>query len=578
LAVVLALSGAFSASPAQAAPAPVPCQGDHAGKYYCSFYVKGDGFSAGAPVRGSHGALLGYLNYGRNWVICQRQGSTLSSGSLHNNWWAWTMANDGKWGWVNALWGQGGDNDGDFQGVPSCGTAHGYPPGGAPSGGGSGGGGGGGSGGGGSGGGGGGSAPAPVPCTQRSHTSEYFCDFYPPGDGFSGGSPVESSGASVIGYLNVGSNFVLCQQVGATLSSGQYHNDWWAFTEANDGRYGWVNALYGQGGDNDGGFASVPNCGGTHGSPPTRASAPPPPQPPPPPPPVPGNGSMNATRKKIVSVALSQNGYNPDRDGCARYSTLVCPGHVGFQEWCSVFATWVWDQANVLPGNLIPIMAYSGDPYNWAARNTYVLRESQRPMAGDLVFFGSGPGYTRSGALASLHVAVILQVLPSGALFVMNGNDGGGDGIAEEATFFPSNPTADGEPGPVYGYASPVNDGGAASDWRSVGAVATDARSFGAIAAAAHRRSLRGQDPRRLAKLQQRIARRHPAFQHMPFAGRKLTIELVNVLRHPRKIVLRVLYRGSRHAAVRRYRAFLHHYHDDGTSYVVHYRKQHHRR
>lgn len=120
--------GGFSA-PAWADPAPVPCSAGGS-VYYCNFYPAGDGYSGGAPVESSSGGLLGYLNQGQNYVYCQQQGGELSDGTYYNDWWAWTDANDGNSGWVSALYGQGGDNDGAFQGVPNCGGAHGNPPGG----------------------------------------------------------------------------------------------------------------------------------------------------------------------------------------------------------------------------------------------------------------------------------------------------------------------------------------------------------------------------------------------------------------------------------------------------------------
>jgi hypothetical protein len=46
---------------------------------------------------------------------------------------AWTVADNGKSGWVNAVYASGGDNDGPFGGVPPCNGARGAPPGGPSS-------------------------------------------------------------------------------------------------------------------------------------------------------------------------------------------------------------------------------------------------------------------------------------------------------------------------------------------------------------------------------------------------------------------------------------------------------------
>ncbi len=88
--------------------------------------------------------------------------------------------------------------------------------------------------------------PAPVPCSAIGG-GKYDCQFYPPGDGISGGAPVQAPNGSRVGYLNQGTNWVTCEAVGSTVASGSYENDWWAYTEANDRQWGWVNARVGHG-------------------------------------------------------------------------------------------------------------------------------------------------------------------------------------------------------------------------------------------------------------------------------------------------------------------------------------------
>ena len=111
--------------------------------------------------------------------------------------------------------------------------------------------------------------PAPVPCSGTTQTSEgtgYNCTFDTGGNG----SPVYNSDGSVTGYLPYGTNWVICQATGRTEHQGQYYNDWWAWTKANNpGGWGWVNAVSAAGGDNDGAFGGVPLCNGAHGSPPS---------------------------------------------------------------------------------------------------------------------------------------------------------------------------------------------------------------------------------------------------------------------------------------------------------------------
>ena len=129
------ICGAALASAGLATAAdPAPCSARSDGKYTCRFYVPGDGRSGGAPVQAAGGSVVGYLHKGANWVVCQRVGGRVRSGPYVNNNWAWTLADNLRWGWVNAVYASGGDNDGPFGGVRGCGTRYGAPPGGSSSG------------------------------------------------------------------------------------------------------------------------------------------------------------------------------------------------------------------------------------------------------------------------------------------------------------------------------------------------------------------------------------------------------------------------------------------------------------
>lgn len=123
---VLLVAGSSEA--AQAKPAPVPCHKTAAHHFTCQWRVPGNGISGGAPVLNHRGRRVGYLHQGANWIVCQARGRTDRDGAYFNNAWGWTTADDGRRGWVNALWAHGGDNDGGFAHVPACGGAHGHPP------------------------------------------------------------------------------------------------------------------------------------------------------------------------------------------------------------------------------------------------------------------------------------------------------------------------------------------------------------------------------------------------------------------------------------------------------------------
>lgn len=131
IAAVSAVAATTVAVGVAVAANPVPCQGIGGGKYNCTFYVAGNGHSGGAPVQVG-AETIGHLPKGTNYVFCQQVGGRVDAGPYFNSNWAFTTAENGRKGWVNAVWGSGGDNDGPFGGVPNCNGANGAPPGGPP--------------------------------------------------------------------------------------------------------------------------------------------------------------------------------------------------------------------------------------------------------------------------------------------------------------------------------------------------------------------------------------------------------------------------------------------------------------
>ena len=71
-------------------------------------------------------------------------------------------------------------------------------------------------------------------------------------------------GGTVVGRLNAGgrANWFLAQCVGNTAWYGQYFNYWWAYTLADNGRWGYVPLTYFAGGGNNQGSAVLPLYGG----------------------------------------------------------------------------------------------------------------------------------------------------------------------------------------------------------------------------------------------------------------------------------------------------------------------------
>ncbi len=142
---------------------------------------------------------------------------------------------------------------------------------------------------------------------------------------------------------------------------------------------------------------------------------------------------------QIVKVAESQlgQGEEPSGSDCTIYGPC--------EEWCSLFASWVWQHAGVaLPGSTA-VYAYSGALYDWAAKHGgRVLGASARPSPGDAVFYGTGPS-------ESVHVGIVVRVLPEGRIVTVEGNYDGH--VSRVGPFEPAHPV--GERAGIYGYAQP---------------------------------------------------------------------------------------------------------------------------
>ena len=109
--------------------AEVPCTAIGGGKYECSWYRPGDGLSGGSIVAVGT-TTVGYLRYGRNWILCEQQGGDMRNAEgYRNRWFGYTLADNGRWGWASALDARGGDNYGSFGGgTPNCNGKYGSPP------------------------------------------------------------------------------------------------------------------------------------------------------------------------------------------------------------------------------------------------------------------------------------------------------------------------------------------------------------------------------------------------------------------------------------------------------------------
>ncbi|HTU79420.1 MAG TPA: CHAP domain-containing protein [Solirubrobacteraceae bacterium] len=146
-----------------------------------------------------------------------------------------------------------------------------------------------------------------------------------------------------------------------------------------------------------------------------------------------------ASQSAIVKVAESQigQGEHPPGSDCTVYGPC--------EEWCSLFASWVWQHAGVpLPGST-SLYGYSGALYERAKEHGgRVLPATARPSPGDAVFYGTGPS-------ESAHVGIVVRVLPNGEIETVEGNYAGH--VTRVGPFPPAHPV--GERAPIYGYAQP---------------------------------------------------------------------------------------------------------------------------
>ena len=113
----------------------------------------------------------------------------------------------------------------------------------------------------------------------------------------------------------------------------------------------------------------------------------------------------------IVQAAASQIQPDPDKG-------YFCSPYGACEPWCALFATWAWEQGGVG----IPSYAFVGSIYGWAAVNGRVLPPSAKAVAGDAVLYGTGPWSTAT----AVHVGIVAQVWPDGAVDTIEGDAGPG--------------------------------------------------------------------------------------------------------------------------------------------------------
>jgi len=148
---------------------------------------------------------------------------------------------------------------------------------------------------------------------------------------------------------------------------------------------------------------------------------------------------------RVIAAAAGEIGPDPDASEgrfCNPYGPCV--------EWCALFAEWVWNQA----GLGVPEYEFTGDLYDWLSDNGSVRSPTSRPVPGDGVFYGSGPEDTTT----SVHMGIVAQVWPDGAIDTIEGDSGpepdGMYAVVLNGPFLPAESAAY-NGAPIYGYAHP---------------------------------------------------------------------------------------------------------------------------
>ncbi len=150
--------------------------------------------------------------------------------------------------------------------------------------------------------------------------------------------------------------------------------------------------------------------------------------------------------QRIVEAAASQVTADPDTS-----QGPFCNPYGPCEEWCALFATWVWRDAEIQ----IPSYAFTGDVYYWAAANGAVLSPSSHPSPGDAVLYGTGPATVST----SVHMGIVAQVWPDGAIIAIEGDAGpsptGYLSVIINGPYLPSDSQLY-NGFPVYAFAQPV--------------------------------------------------------------------------------------------------------------------------
>ncbi len=147
----------------------------------------------------------------------------------------------------------------------------------------------------------------------------------------------------------------------------------------------------------------------------------------------------------IVGIAASQIG--PAGAGA---QGPYCNQYGPCEEWCALFATWVWESAGIP----IPRYPFTGSVYRWGAAHGRLLPPTAVPAPGDIVLYGTGP----QNAATSVHMGIVAQVWPDGAIDTIDGDSGpeplGRYGVTVNGPFLPAD-SLEANSMPIYAFVAP---------------------------------------------------------------------------------------------------------------------------
>jgi hypothetical protein len=156
----------------------------------------------------------------------------------------------------------------------------------------------------------------------------------------------------------------------------------------------------------------------------------------------PANGAAGVN---AVQIAASQIG--PDLDNG---QGAFCNPYGPCEEWCALFATWVWNEIGVG----IPRYGFVGSVFDWAVGKGLAQGVTSRPAPGDVVIYGTGP----QNATTSPHIAIVAEVWPNGDITTIDGDAGpepiGQLAVTTNGPFLPADSSSyNGMP--IYAFARP---------------------------------------------------------------------------------------------------------------------------